>query len=133
MHKLAALFAAAAALASVATVASAKGPTTAERNEARLATMLDGRTAGEPRHCISAMDSNKLEVIEYVGMVYDAGDTIYVARAHNPRMLGSSETPIVQRTGSTLCTSDVTRTFDQHSGMTGVVFLDDFVPYTKQG
>lgn len=133
MQKLAVLFATAAALASVGTVASAKSPTTAERNEARLATMLAGRTAGEPRQCISAMNSNKLEVMEYVGMVYDAGDTIYVARAQNPRMLGSSETPIVERTGSTLCTSDVTRTFDHHSGMTGVVFLDDFVPYAKQG
>lgn len=133
MHKLAVLFATAAALAGGATVASAKSPSAAERNEARLATMLEGRTAGEPRHCIAAMDSDKLEVIEFVGMVYDAGDTIYVARARNPRMLGSSEAPIVQRTGSTLCTSDVTRTFDRHSGMTGVVFLDDFVPYTKQG
>lgn len=133
MHKLATLLAAAAALAGIATTASAKGPTTAQRNEARLATMLEGRTAGAPRHCISAMDSNRLEVLEYVGMVYDAGDTIYVARAHNPRMLGSSDAPIVQRTGSTLCTSDVTRTFDRTSGATGVVFLDDFVPYTKQG
>lgn len=133
MHKLALSLATAAALIGLAGAASAKSPTTAERNEARLATMLEGRSAGEPRHCISAMDSNKLEVIEYVGMVYDAGDTIYVARARNPRMLGSSEAPIVQRTGSTLCSSDVTRTFDRHSGMTGVVFLDDFVPYTKQG
>jgi hypothetical protein len=46
--------------------------------------MLEGRTAGEPVSCISALRSNRIEVIEHVGIVYDAGATIYVARPSNP-------------------------------------------------
>jgi hypothetical protein len=56
----------------------------AEENEAKLARMLEGRTAGEPVSCISALAATRIEVIEHVGIVYDAGSTIYVARPTNP-------------------------------------------------
>jgi len=106
----------------------------AEQNEAKLARMLEGRTAGEPVTCISAFNSNRIEVIEHVGIVYDAGSTIYVARPTNPESLGRNDVVVIDRHGGQLCTLDVIRTVDRYQGFTtGAVFLDKFVPYTKAG
>lgn len=122
-----------AGIALLATPALASAQTLAEKGEARLAQMLEGRTAGEPVSCIFATRGNRLNVIEHVGLVYDAGDTIYVARTDNPRSLGSHDVVVIDRVGSQLCKQDVTRTIDRSHGHTsGVVFLSDFVPYTKQ-
>lgn len=132
MKKLAIIMAGAAVALTGATAASAE--TVAERGEAKLAQMLEGRVAGEPVKCISAPRGNRVQVIENVGIVYDAGKTIYVARAVDPKMLDHWDVPIIDRFGSQLCTNDVMRTVDRSSGhFTGAVFLDDFVPYTKNG
>lgn len=137
MNKLATIVSGAAAVAALATVvpaavAHAKGPTLAERGEARLARMIEGRTAGEPVQCIHAPRSTKLQVIEKVGVVYDAGDTVYVARPTNANALGGNDALVIERLGSQLCTSDMVRTFDRYMGnVTGVVFFDKFVPYAK--
>ena len=41
---------------------------------------------------------------------------------------------VIERFGSQLCHNDVIRTIDRYQGyITGAVFLDEFVPYTKQG
>lgn len=115
------------------TGAAASAQTLAEKGEARLAKMIEGRTAGEPVSCISAPRSTQLEVIEHVGLVYDAGKTIYVARPQDPKVLGRNDAIIIERFGGQLCKQDVTRTFDRNLGFTtGVVFLSDFVPYTKR-
>ena len=104
----------------------------AEENEAKLARMLEGRTAGEPVNCISALRSDRMEVIEHVGIVYDAGRTIYVARPNNPDSLGRNDVVVIERYGGQLCATDVIRTVDRYQGFTtGAVFLDKFVPYTK--
>jgi hypothetical protein len=104
-----------------------------EANEARLAKMLEGRTAGEPVTCIPLLlRSNELEVIEGVALVYDSGDTFYVARPTDPRMLRRDDVVIMDRYGSQLCNTDVVRTVDRNNGfMTGVVFLGKFTPYKK--
>ena len=130
--KILATIAAVSALALTGAAASAE--TLAEKGEARHARMLEGRTAGEPVSCISTPRSNKLEVIEGVGVVYDAGDTIYVSRASDPKQLGRMDVVIVDRFGSQLCKTDVNRTVDRYQGhVTGVLFLSDFVPFTKNG
>jgi hypothetical protein len=132
MKTIATIFAAAALAAGISPAALAAGPTRVERAEARLAEKLAGRVAGEPVRCISAPRSNDLQVIDNVGVVYDSGDTIYVARPTNPRALGSSDALIIDRFGSQLCTSDMVRTFDRSAGhLNGVVFFEDFVPYKK--
>ncbi len=113
---------------------AASAQTIAERGEARLAQMLEGREAGTPVACISAMRDNRLQVIDRVGLVYDAGDTIYVARVDNPNSLNGNDVPIIERFGSQLCRYDVRRTVDRYNGfVSGAVFLQDFVPYTKKG
>ena len=131
MKKILAIATAAAVLATGATAAQAE--TRQERGEARLAEMLDGfAQSGEPVSCVTAMRSNDIHVIPYVGIVYDAGDTIYVARASNPRHLSDTDVPVMERWSSQLCSSDVTRTVDRTlPSMQGVVFLEDFVPYTR--
>ena len=131
MNKIATILAGA-ALALTGAAASAE--TLAEKGEAKLARMLEGRTAGEPVSCITTPRSNKLEVIEHVGVVYDAGDTIYVSRPSDPRQLGRMDVVVIDRFSSQLCKTDVSRTIDRYAGhVSGVVFLGDFVPYTKRG
>ena len=132
MKTFASVLAGAALLLSGATAASAK--TLAEKGEAQLARLLEGRTAGEPVSCINAMDSNRIRVIEHVGIVYEQGRTIYVARATHPRSLGPWDVPVINRFGSQLCKTDIVRTIDRSGGfVNGMVFLNDFVPYTKAG
>lgn len=106
--------------------------TVAERGEAKLAKMLEGRVAGEPVKCISAFNGSNIEVIDETALVYRTGSTVYVARPTDPRMLGRNDILVTERFGSQLCSNDTMRTVDQSGGFfTGVVFLSDFVPYTK--
>jgi hypothetical protein len=135
MKKLVATAVAAAVLATgaIAAPAAAQGETRLERGEARLAELLEGyEQSGEPRNCISALRSHDIRVIPYVGVVYEGGDTIYVARATRPEMLRDTDVPVIERHSGQLCTTDIMRTFDRHSpSFTGVLFLEDFVPYTR--
>jgi hypothetical protein len=119
------------ALAGTAAIASS----TSDQGEARLARMLEGRTAGRPVSCIDAMNSNKMQVIDEVALVYDAGKTIYVARPTDPHMLKRNDALVMDRfSPSRLCVQEPMRTIDRTGGFpTGVVFLKDFVPYTKNG
>jgi hypothetical protein len=103
----------------------------ADKGEAELASMLEGRVAGKPQSCIPAWHSTNLKVIDDTAIVYDAGNTIYVARPAQPQSLDSDDILVLERTGSQLCKHDVVRTIDRSGFMTGVVFLGDFVPYTK--
>ncbi len=104
-----------------------------EKSEARLAAMLEGRTPGEPVSCVPAFRSDKLEVIEGVALVFDAGDVLYVARPTQPNTLRRDDIIVIDRFGGQLCHNDVVRTVDRNGGyFTGVVFLEKFVPYRKQ-
>ena len=104
-----------------------------ERSEARLTQMLQGRVAGEPRACITVFDLSRLEIIDRTAVVYDAGETIWVARPQEPRMLDTRDIVVIRRTGSQLCKQDLIRTVDRTGHFTtGVVFLDDFVPYRRR-
>lgn len=126
------LLAAAAAATFALSGTAVSAQTLQERGEARLAEMLEGRVAGEPQSCISAFRGNRVKVIEKVGLVYESGDTIYVARVSNPNMLDRHEIPVIERFGSQLCRTDVIRTIDRNSGfITGALFLENFVPFTQ--
>jgi len=125
--------AAAAAISALAlSPSTALAQTGQEKGEARLAKMLEGRVAGEPESCITALNANRIEVIDYVGVVYDAGNTIWVSRVKDPRSLSWTDIPVFDRFGSQLCKYDVIRTVDRSTHMySGAVFLEDFVPYRK--
>jgi hypothetical protein len=111
---------------------SADKPTRVEKNEAKLAEMLKGRTAGEPVSCVSAFMSNGLEIIEGVALVYRSGGTLYVSRPTHADALRDDDIVVIERSGGQLCHTDIVRTVDRHGGfVTGVVFLGKFVPYKK--
>ena len=133
MNTLKPLIAVVALLAAGATAHAADKKTTRqEKNEARLAKMLEGRVAGEPMTCIPGFPTTDSEVIEGVAMIYRVGDTIYVAKPKDPQMLRRDDVMIINRFGGQFCNTDVIRTVDRMSGfMTGVVFLEQFVPYKK--
>lgn len=122
----------AAAVLSLAAATAQPASSRAEKNEARLAQMLEQRTAGEPVTCITATRSDKLEVIEDVALVYDAGDVLYVARPTDPKVLGHDDVVVINRFGGQLCNTDIIRTVDRTDGFhTGVLFLEKWVPYRK--
>jgi hypothetical protein len=130
MNKLLTIAAASAVLAVGATAVQAQSRQ--ERYEAQLAELIEGRVAGEALSCVTPFRSNGIQVIPYVGIVYDAGDTIYVARAKRPERLRSTDVPVIERFGSQFCSTDVIRTIDRHAGFTtGALFLEDWVPYTR--
>lgn len=119
------------ALAATAPQAADKAEKLA-KNEARLAELLKGRTAGEPLACIPDFQSSRVEVIEGVALVYGSGKTLYVAKPEHPDTVQWDDIMVVKRTGGQLCNTDVIRTVDRMSGfMTGIVFLGKFVPYRK--
>jgi hypothetical protein len=95
--------------------------------------LVEGRVAGEPQQCISTFHTNRLRVVEHVGLVYERGDTLWVARTRSPRQLGHWDVPVIERYGSSrLCTHDVRRTVDRSGGyFSGVLSLEDFVPYRR--
>lgn len=116
--------------------AGSANDTIAAQGQAKLAKLLGSRTAGTPVSCIDTpfrMSGGGLQVIDEVGVVYDAGDSVFVARLADPKMLRRTDRLDVTRAVSTrLCVSDRMVARDRSTGtVTGVVFLDDFVPYTK--
>ena len=132
MNKLLTFAAATAALAISAPLA-AQDRDYSERSAQAFAELVEDRVAGEPQPCINTFMSHRLRVVENVGLAYERGDTLWVARARNPDRLTTWDVPIIERYGgSRLCRHDVMRTIDRSSGMfSGVLFLDDFVPYTE--
>lgn len=119
-------------VALLATSAHAASPTRAEKGEAQLAKMLDGRTAGKPQSCISAQASDRLQIIDETAIAYNAGDTIYVARPDRPQSLNTDDVLVIDRTSGQLCKQDIVRTIDRTSGFTrDVIFFGDFTPYRK--
>ena len=130
MHKLLATAAATAAL-SIAVPALAQDQYQ-QRSDAEFAELVEGYEAGEATQCINVFNGNRVRVVENVGIVYERGDTMWVARVRNPRSLGPWDVPIFERYGSQLCTHDIRRTVDRSTGMiSGIPFFDDFVAYRE--
>ena len=122
------------ALAALAAALVAGPSVAAERltGEAKLAKMLEGRVAGEPKSCINTFVNRDSTVIDDTAVVYGRGRTIWVNRTAHPQDLDDSDAMLVRMYGSQLCRQDIVTTFDTSTGMyTGNVFLTEFVPYTR--
>lgn len=117
----------------LAGAADASGSGVNEKGEAQLARMLQGRTPGQPVSCINTLRSDRMQVIDGVAVTYDDGKTIYVARPTDPHMLGRNDALVIDRfSPSRLCVQEPMTTIDRNDHFqTGVVFLRDFVPYTR--
>ena len=103
------------------------------RGEKELAKILDGRIAGEPESCIRTFGSRSLRTIDDTALVYDAGDTVWVNYTQHPDSLDNDDYLVIERfSGSMLCRTDRITTRDRFGNFfSGVVFLDDFIPYRK--
>ncbi len=104
----------------------------AEMDQEAFAKLTEGRVAGEPTSCVNTFRSNGIRIVEEVGLVYESGDTIWIAIARNPKRLDDFDVPVIERHGSHLCKFDQITMVDRTSQtFSGVLFLHDFVPYTK--
>jgi hypothetical protein len=103
------------------------------KGEQRLAKLLEGRVAGEPVRCIRTFPNMPMQTIEKTAYVYGRGKTIYVQRTANPGDIDEGDALVSQRfSASELCRLDQMTTVDRVLGFfTGVVFFEDFVPYTR--
>lgn len=103
------------------------------KGEQKLAEMLEGRVAGEPKRCIRTRINERLRVIDETAYVYGSGKTIYVQRTKQPERIDRDDILVSRRFNATqLCSLDLMNTVDRGVGFfTGVVFFDDFVPYTR--
>jgi hypothetical protein len=122
-------------LAALASVAAVAGPSIAgERltGDQKLAKLLEGRVAGEPRSCINTRVNSESQVIDGTAVVYGRGRTIWVNVPSNARDLDDGDALLIRQFGAQLCRQDIVTTFDTTGGFyTGNVFLSDFVPYTR--
>ncbi len=148
------LLASGAALAAIAGISLSAAPTLAQneqpplesgtqsgepvtemtKGEKKLAKLLEGRVAGEPQTCIRTMPTSGMTTIDKTAYVYGRGDTIYVQRTQHPENIDRRDVLVTRRFGggTQLCKVDVTTTVDPLNGfLTGAVFFDDFVPYTR--
>lgn len=104
------------------------------RGEIKLGKMLDGRVAGEAKSCINTGRSGNLTIIDRTAVVYRDGKTLWVNRTRNPDSLDDDDVLVIRKYGSPgqLCRLDNVTTLDRTGHFfTGVVFLEDFVPYRQ--
>lgn len=100
--------------------------------EAELAKLLEGRVAGEPQRCIRVHPDRGMQVIDETAYVFGRGKTIYVQRTKNPEDIDDDDIFVSRIWGSHLCRLDNVTTVDRFSQFfSGVVFLEDFIPYTR--
>ena len=105
------------------------------RGEAKLQKMLEGRVAGEPERCIRTISQRSFTKIDETALVYRSGDTIWVNRTRTPYAIDDSDYLVIRKfSGTTLCRTDQVTTYDRVGNFfSGVIMLDDFVPYRKAG
>ena len=103
------------------------------RGEEKLAKLLDGRVAGEPQSCIRTLGSRNLSQIDGTALTYRDGDTVWVNYTRNPDSIDDRDIMVIDRfSGSSLCRTDQVKLVDRVNGfLTGILLLDQFVPYKK--
>ena len=103
------------------------------RGEQKLAKLLDGRVAGKPQSCIRTLGNRNLQQIDGTALTYRDGDTIWVNYTRSPGNIDDRDIMVIDRfSGSSLCRTDQVKLVDRINGfLAGVLFLDDFIPYTK--
>ena len=115
-------------LAAPAASADEREPT---KGEAKLAKLIEGRVPGDPQSCIRTVGSRNLTQIDGTALVYRDGRTLWVNRTRNPDSIDDNDIMLIKRfSGSQLCRTDQIQLIDRVGGfLTGILFLDDFVPY----
>ncbi|MBA4764682.1 MAG: hypothetical protein H2048_04290 [Erythrobacter sp.] len=101
------------------------------RGEQKLAKMLEGRVAGEPQNCIRTIGSRSLTSIDDTALVYRDGNTVWVNYTRTPDAIDDDDYLVIKKFSVTsLCRTDQIQTYSRAGDFfSGVIFLDDFVPY----
>ncbi|QNE04827.1 hypothetical protein [Croceicoccus marinus] len=122
------------ALTPIAAQAAQDDPATEEpsKGEQRLAKALEGRVAGEPENCIQLNRITSSTIYDDTAIVYRVGSTLYVNRPDSgANFLDSRDIMVNRTTIGQICDIDTVQMMDQTGFMSGIVFLGEFVPYTK--
>ncbi|WP_230291852.1 hypothetical protein [Croceicoccus sp. Ery5] len=107
-------------------------PAELSKGEQRLAKALEGRVAGTPEKCIQMSRITSTTIYDKTAIVYKIGSTLYVNRPENGANNLRSNDILVTRTSiGQLCDIDTVQMRDQTGFMSGIIFLGEFVPYTK--
>jgi len=101
--------------------------------EAKLAKMIEGRTAGKPVDCVPITQIRSTEIIDHTAIAYTASNgTIYVNRPSGANFLDDDDILVSEPYNGQACRIDIVRLIDRGSRMpSGSVGLNDFVPYPK--
>jgi hypothetical protein len=102
-------------------------------NEAAFERELAGRTAGEPRQCVSIVPQQGLTIENRRTVVQRRGDTIWVNRlSRDCPGLDPFATLVVEANGSQYCRGDRVRALSAGSSIPGpYCILGDFIPYRR--
>ncbi|ANU06989.1 hypothetical protein [Paraurantiacibacter namhicola] len=105
----------------------------ADKGAAELATLLEGRVAGEPQNCVNTFSGRNFTIIDRTALTLRDGDTIWVARTSDTRSLDDDDILLIEKFGgSRVCTSDQIKTLDRMGGfVTGFIRVESFVPWRK--
>ncbi|MDG6080082.1 hypothetical protein E3U23_12885 [Erythrobacter litoralis] len=124
-------FAAATLSLAVSAPLAAQDDAPVTKGEAKLAEMLEGRVAGEPSNCIRTFGSRNLQQIDDTALVYRDGDTVWVNYTKSPSSIDDDDYLVIRKfTNSQLCRTDQVTTRDRFGNFfSGVIILDDFIPY----
>jgi hypothetical protein len=106
-----------------------------ERDQRRMAALLDGKTPGDSQPCITTRPTTQSSIIGNQAILYRVGRTVY--RNDLDGMcptLTSDSTLVVQRYGSSqLCSGEILQIRDPHSGASfGSCVLGEFTPYRDE-
>lgn len=107
-----------------------------EREAARTAELMAGRTEGRPVSCVNMRDLGSSRSIGDGDILFEGPGRriVYVNRpAGGCPDLGPGRTLVTRTTTTRLCRGDIAQVVDPVSGMTyGGCGLGDFVPYTRE-
>lgn len=106
-----------------------------EKQSARLAKELDGKTAGKPVNCISDLNSaDVIRISDDILLYRISGNLVY---RNNLRyachgLARDNDILVSEQFGGQKCRGDVLKLVDRTSGIAGpVCSLGDFTPYRK--
>lgn len=123
-------------LLALAGCATGKAPPQAAlsaKEQAELTKVLDGKVAGKPQTCVSAVNGRNLRAIGDTTLVYQVSKNLVYKNDLLGRCSGLSwgDTLVLNLQTNQYCRGDIARVVNLQSGMlSGSCALGDFVPYT---
>jgi hypothetical protein len=110
---------------------SASGDDLSERDQRRMAVLLDDKVPGEPESCITLRPTTQSSIIGDRMVLYRNGTTVYANDFDGQCSNLRSDSTIVTSTPSNrLCSGDIAEIRDPHSGISfGSCAYGEFTPY----